>query len=247
MLECLFSCCYCLQLKEGLLVFVLPHVPATKHPPFSSAVWVNRFIRIGWSQSRCSLQCQSKLCLHSMLRCPLAAIWAKAESNNSNNNNQTIRSLWLMNLLWANAEFVWMFWEEKGWRNVCIGLVGLFFLKPVYTNAFHNPSKLTAPPASFFGTKKKTLMTTFYICLIKCAYKWKRSWFWWCQPFYIYTSTIYIPVYGYAFHVDLDSVPHCPCCFMGAPWVDEHWRSHVVILSHEGICSFPPQKTSHCF
>lgn len=155
MLECLFSCCYCLQLKEGLLVFVLPHVPATKHPPFSSAVWVNRFIRIGWSQSRCSLQCQSKLCLHSMLRCPLAAIWAKAESNNSNNNNQTIRSLWLMNLLWANAEFVWMFWEEKGWRNVCIGLVGLFFFKPVYTNAFHNPSKLTAPPASFFGTKKK--------------------------------------------------------------------------------------------
>lgn len=33
--------------------------------------------------------------------------------------------------------------------------LAFFFLKPVYTNAFHNPSKLTAPPASFFGTKKK--------------------------------------------------------------------------------------------
>lgn len=137
--------------------------------------------------------------------------------------------------------------RKVGEMSVLVWLA-FFFFKPVYTNAFHHPSKLTAPPASFFGTKKKqTLMTTFYICLIKCAYKWKRSWFWWCQPFYIYTSTIYIPVYGYAFHVDLDSVPHCPCCFMGAPWVDEHWRSHVVILSHEGICSFPPQKTSHCF
>lgn len=69
----------------------------------------------------------------------------------------------------------------------------------------------------------------------------------WMMPtiLYLYIYHLYIPVYGFAFHVDLDSVRYCPCCFMGAPWVDEHWRSHVVILSHEEICSFPPQKKKH--